>query len=839
MTKPIFPHEMRSFAGMDELIDLALDLRWSWDHGADEIWRSLAPELWDVTRNPWSILQTVAPGKLKDLANNTEFRSRVEALSRERGALPSATWFQKAGAGAPLTRVAYFSLEFMLGEALPIYSGGLGNVAGDQLKAASDLGVPVVGVGLLYQEGYFRQAIAADGSQLALYPINDPGQLPITPARDDTGEWIRLQIHLPAYAVWVRAWQAQVGRVTLYLLDMNDPGNPPIVRGITNELYGGGVELRLTQELVLGIAGWRLLRRLGLNPEVCHLNEGHAAFATLERAADFMRATGQSFDVALQVTRAGNLFTTHTPVAAGFDRFPPDLMRLHLADYAESQLGIPFRDLMALGRQNPDDDQEPFNMAHLAIRASGAVNGVSQLHGEVSRRIFQPLFPRWPRDEVPIGHVTNGIHVPTWDSQASDELWTRYCGKERWLGETDQVGEAMRRVPDQELWAMRQTSRQMLVDQARQRYSQQLAASGASPEQIAQAGQVLDPEALTLGFARRFATYKRPTLLLHDPERLIRLLTDPQRPVQLLIAGKAHPADQAGQAMIRQWVQFTRRPEVQGRVIFLSDYDMLLTEQLVGGVDVWVNNPRRPWEACGTSGMKVLANGGLNLSELDGWWVEAYRPQVGWALGDGQEHDEDPDWDAAEAAALYSILENEVIPTFYTRNADGLPTGWLAKMRESMATLTCRFSANRALRQYTDEYYLPRAAAYEARRQNQAALGIRLANWRRMLEKEWTSMSFGHLDIETRDGQHHFRVEVILGGVDPQAVQVELFAAGPGDHDRQPMARGEALPNREGGYLFTAQIPATRPAGDYTPRLIPYFSGVAAPLEMPLILWQH
>ena len=339
---------------------------------------------------------------------------------------------------------------------------------------------------------------------------------------------------------------------------------------------------------------------------------------------------------------------------------------------------------------------------------------------------------------MPIGHVTNGIHVPTWDSQASDELWTRHCGKERWLGETDQVEEAIRRVPDQELWAMRQASRQTLVNQARQRYSRQLAASGASPEEIAQAGQILDPEALTLGFARRFATYKRPTLLLHDPERLIRLLTDPQRPVQLLIAGKAHPADEAGQEMIRQWVQFTRRPEVQGRVVFLSDYDMLLTEQLVGGVDVWVNNPRRPWEACGTSGMKVLVNGGLNLSELDGWWAEAYQPQVGWALGDGQEHDDDPDWDAAEAAALYSILENEVIPTFYTRNADGLPTGWLAKMRESMATLTARFSANRALRQYTNEYYLPRAAAYEARRQNQSALGIRLTNWRRMLEKEWT-----------------------------------------------------------------------------------------------------
>ena len=342
---------------------------------------------------------------------------------------------------------------------------------------------------------------------------------------------------------------------------------------------------------------------------------------------------GQTFEVALQVTRAGNLFTTHTPVEAGFDRFPPNLIWQYAGHYAENYLGLSYRDFMALGRLDPGDDQEPFNMAYLALRGSGAVNGVSQLHGKVSRSIFQPLFPRWPQDEVPIGHVTNGIHVQTWDSQAADELWTRHCGQERWLGERSQVEEVIRQVSDQELWAMRQASRHTLVEYARQRYPQQLAASGASSEQIAQAGQILDPEALTLGFARRFATYKRPTLLLHDPERLLRLLTDPQRPVQILIAGKAHPADGAGQEMIRQWVQFTRRPEVQGRVVFLSDYDMLLTEQLVGGVDVWINTPRRPWEACGTSGMKVLANGGLNLSELDGWWAEAYSPQVGWALG--------------------------------------------------------------------------------------------------------------------------------------------------------------------------------------------------------------
>ncbi len=841
MADPSFAYEPRSFAGMEELVDLALDLRWSWNHGADDIWRPLAPELWDLTRNPWVILQTVAPDKLKNLAADAMFRTRVKTLAQEmRTSRGAAAWFQRTQAKAPLTTVAYFSMEFMLGEALPIYSGGLGNVAGDQLKAASDLGVPVVGVGLLYQEGYFRQALAADGSQLALYPINDPGQLQITPARDASGEWVRLQVHLLGYNIWIRAWQAQVGRVKLYLLDLNDPGNPPIVRGITNELYGGDLGLRILQELALGIGGWRLLRTLGLNPEVCHLNEGHAAFAILERALDFMTSTGQPFEVALQVTRAGNLFTTHTPVAAGFDRFPPDLVRQHLGNYAESHLGISFRDLMALGRQNPDNDQEPFNMAYLAIRGSGAVNGVSQLHGEVSRSIFQPLFPRWPQDEVPIGHVTNGIHVSTWDSQDSDELWTRHCGKGRWLDEANQVEETICRVPDQELWVMRQASRRKLIDYARQRYSQQLAVSGASPEDIAKAGQILDPEALTLVFARRFATYKRPTLLLHDPERLIRLLTDPQRPVQLLIAGKAHPADGAGQEMIRQWVEFTRRPEVLGRVVFLSDYDMLLTEQLVGGADVWINNPRRPWEACGTSGMKVLVNGGLNLSELDGWWAEAYQPQVGWALGDGQEHDDDPNWDAAEATVLYDILEKEVIPLFYARNADSLPTDWLAKVRASMTTLTARFSANRAVCQYTTEFYLPAAAAYEARRSKQSALGIRLANWRRQIEQEWHSISFGDLQIETHDGQYHFRVEVIFGGGDPQAVQVELFAPDPENRGwRQPMARGDKLPDREGAYLFTTQAPATRPASDFTPRLIPYFPGVAVPLEIPLILWRH
>jgi glycogen phosphorylase len=841
MTGPIFAYEPRGFEGFDDLVELALDLRWSWIHFADDIWGALDPILWNLTRNPWVILQTIAPEKLEQLNADTKFHARVQALAQEqRESRTAPAWFQKMHPDAPLTAIAYFSMEFMLGEALPIYSGGLGNVAGDQLKAASDLGVPVVGVGLLYQQGYFHQVIRADGSQEALYPYNDPGQLPITPARDAEGEWLRLQMQLSGSTIWLRAWQAQVGRVKLYLLDSNDPANPPLARGITSQLYGGGSELRLIQEMVLGIGGWRMLRALGLKPEVCHLNEGHAALAVLERAADFMQAARQPFDVARAVTRAGNLFTTHTPVAAGFDRFAPDLMQQYLGAYSQTQLGLPLRDLLALGRQNPEDENELFNMAYLAIRGSGAVNGVSQLHGQVSRSIFRSLFPRRPPAEVPVGYVTNGIHVPTWDSSASDALWTKYCGQERWLGAITTLEGDIRKVPDAELWAMRQASRRALVEYTRARYARQLGTSGAPANDLAQAGQILDPDALTLGFARRFATYKRPNLLLHDPERLVRLLTNPDRPVQLLIAGKAHPADLAGQDLIRQWIQFIRRPEVRRQVVFLSDYDMFLTEELVMGVDVWINNPRRPWEACGTSGMKVLVNGGLNLSELDGWWAEAYAPQVGWALGDGQEHGDDTAWDASEADALYALLEEQVIPQFYAREANGIPTQWLAKMRESMATLTGRFSANRAVRQYAEEYYLPAAITYCAREANHSALGVEMVDWMRTLADGWSTIEFGDLRVETRNGQHQFEVRVELGEVAPEDVCVELYADMPGgDSFHQEMTRGEKLINSENGWVYTVPVPATRPASDFTPRIIPQYPGIVVPLEMNLILWHH
>jgi len=699
----------------------------------------------------------------------------------------------------------------------------------------------VAGVGLLYQQGYFRQVIDKNGEQQALYPYNDPGQLPITPLRQPNGEWLRLEIALPGYSVWLRAWQVQVGRVKLYLLDSNDAANFPAHRGITSELYGGGPELRLTQELLLGIGGWRLLRALGIQPEVCHLNEGHAAFAVLERARSFMQETAQPFEVALAATRVGNLFTTHTAVTAGFDRFTPALIEQYLGGYAEQKLGIALHDLLALGRQNSNDSSESFNMAYLAVRGSGAVNGVSRLHGKVSRHIFLPLFPHWPEGEIPVGHVTNGVHMPTWDSAPADDLWTGVCGKGRWLGTNETMEQDIRRVSDSVLWKFRTDTCRSLVEYARGRLSRQLAVSGASPEAIDGAKHLFDPNALTLGFARRFATYKRPNLLLHDPERLLRLLTNPHCPVQLIIAGKAHPADEEGKALIQQWVHFIRRPETRPHVIFLSDYDMLLTEHLVQGVDVWINTPRRPWEACGTSGMKVLVNGGINLSELDGWWAEAYTPEVGWALGDGQEHGDDPAWDAAEAVTLYERLEREVIPEFYTRDESGIPTAWVKRMRESMARLTPRFAADRAVREYTEQHYLPASAAYRNRAANKGAVGRQVVDWQHAVDQKWGSLRFGDLRVETNEDHHVFEIEIFLSDLGKNSVRVELYADGinGGDPVRQEMKWARLLPGASYGCLYHATVPAARPAGDYTARVTPHCDGVAVPLEDARILWQR
>lgn len=805
----------------------------------------LDPELWELTHNPWVVLQTVSRQTLERLLASPDFRQEMESLLQARRyANESPSWFQHAYPRDALGTVAYFCMEFMLSEALPIYSGGLGNVAGDQLKAASDLGVPVIGVGLLYQQGYFRQVIDQQGRQQTLFPYNDPGQLPIVPLRSSDGEWLRIRVELPAHCVWLRAWEAQVGRVKLYLLDSNDAANVPAHRGITNDLYGGGAELRLQQEIVLGIGGWRLLATLGIEPDICHLNEGHAAFAVLERAAHFMRTHALPFDAALDITRAGNLFTTHTAVAAGFDRFEPHLIRKYLTAYAEQMLDMTVESLLALGRQVPDDSHEPFTTAYLAIRGSGAVNGVSRLHARISRHLFAPLFPRWPIHEVPVGHVTNGVHVPSWDSVAADQLWTEACGHDRWLGAAEDVGEPIRHIAIARLWQFRLAASTALVDYIRERLSHQLASSGMPQHDVEAARHIFDPSILTLGFARRFAEYKRPNLLLHDPERLLRLLNDPARPVQLVIAGKAHPADLAGQAMIQAWLRFIHRPEARGRVVFLSDYDMQVAEQLVQGVDVWLNTPRRPWEASGTSGMKTLVNGGLNLSVLDGWWAEAFNPGVGWSIGDGLEHDDVAAWDAAEAQEVYERLEREIVPAFYERDESGVPAAWVSRMRESMATLTSRFSTNRSLRDYIERYYLPAAKAFR-HRVAEFHCGAYLHRTRPDQQlfdlRRWASVHFGTASAVGDDSQCRFEVEVYLGDLAPDVVQVQLYADGltGGEPEIIPMVCVRQLPNAANGYVYEVTSPMHRPDTDYTARVVPFHRDRAVPLENQHIAWQR
>jgi glycogen phosphorylase len=822
------------------LTELALDMRWTWNHAADALWQAVDRDTWSLTENPWYMLQNVTPERVAELVRDRRFTAELQRVAAARRAyLDAPGWFGETYPATHLRGVAYFSMEFGIGEALPLYAGGLGVLAGDYLKTASDLGVPAVGVGLLYQEGYFRQLLDSEGVQHEAYPYNEPASLPVQPVVAPSGEWLRLRLEFPGRVLQLRAWQATVGRVTLYLLDSNDPLNSPTDRSITGALYGGGPETRLAQEIVLGIGGWRLLETLGLPIDVCHLNEGHAAFAVLERARHFMAVSGVSFLDALWATRAGNLFTTHTPVAAGFDVFSPALVEKYFPATRGylPELGISLPELLTLGRQVPQNADEPFNIAYLALRGSAAANGVSRLHGETSRRIFQTLYPRWPAREVPIDHVTNGVHVPSWDSAAADRLWTRACGKERWLGPTEDLTEAVQSITDEELWQLRTAGGRALIVYARARLARHLSERGADPETVAQAEGVLDPDILILGFARRFTGYKRPNLLLQDPERLRRLLTDPARPVQIIVAGKAHPADEDGKGLVRAWLEFIQRPEIRHHAVFLEDYDLSLAQQLVQGVDVWVNTPRRPWEACGTSGMKVLVNGGLNLSELDGWWAEAYRPDAGWALGDGRIHAE-PDWDRVEADALYRLLEQDVVPAFYGRDARGIPTAWVARMRASMAALTPRFNGNRMVREYLKRFYLPGAREVRRRCADGGALAGTLRAWHARVTQQWGAVQFGELRVQRDGDRWTFSVPLQVGQLPPTEVRVELYADPAGDEEpiRQVMERASETAD---GYVYRASVPATRPASHFTPRAMPFHPDVRQPAENSLICWQR
>lgn len=816
------------------LFQLALDLRWTWHHGTDELWRALDAEIWDATRNAWLVLNSVSGERLEELANDPEFQERYNAqLSAHSEFIKADTWYSADCPGDLGEGAAFFCMEYGLSESLPLYSGGLGVLAGDFLKASSDLGVPVMAVGLLYQQGYFRQAISTDGEQLEFYPYNDPTMLPVFPLRDDDDQWVRVVVPFPGRHVRLRAWKAQVGRCELLLLDSNDPRNEPGDRGITSELYTGDPEKRLQQEMVLGIGGWRLLEQLGRKPALCHLNEGHCALALIERAFSWQDEHQSDFQTARTATRATNLFTTHTSVASGFDHFSRSLLRLYLTPWLlDRELDVD--QLLALG-----SDGSELNMALLALNMSGRFNGVSRIHQKVTQTIFQRFFPRWPAEDIPADYVTNGVHTPSWDSPESDAIWTRACGQDRWRHPLQQTC-PMADITDEALWELRRLQRTRLVSYLRRRLSSQHCEQNPGYDHGAACGLLLDHETLTLGFARRFTEYKRPDLLLKDQDRLLKLLANRDRPLQIVLAGKAHPYDLPGKEIIRQWKAFSRRPDVEGKVVFIEDYDLGVANQLIQGVDVWLNCPRHPWEACGTSGMKVLVNGGLNLSQYDGWWAEAWNKDVGWAIRPGATFNElsssnNHDHDLSDAKELFDLLEQQVIPGFYDVDSEGIPYKWVQRMRASMDQLTATYSANRMVREYVEQFYLPMVNQGRKRSRETAET---LLQELREIRRHWPRLRFNSFSTrETSEGQT-CTVEVYLDGIEEHRIAVELVAEESefGPRVVTAMEMKHPLGGSAHTFQYECTVPA-RPEGHYTPRLRVRDERLNLPLESPDVLW--
>lgn len=756
----------------DELAALqrvAYNLWWCWEPDATNLFRRLDPDLWKSTRhNPVEMLGILQQTTLEALKNDEGFMAHLRLVDEKLSDyLQAKTWFQKTCNGASGMKLAYFSMEYGLHESLPVYSGGLGILAGDHLKSASDLGLPLVGVGLLYRQGYFRQYLNNEGWQQEYYPENDFYNLPLTLERDENGAPHVFELSFGPRRFKVHIWRVQVGRVPLYLLDTNLEENSPEDRLITAQLYFGDKEMRMIQEILLGIGGIRALRMLGIIPNVCHMNEGHAAFLALERIRLLMEKRGIRFNEAREIVSAGNIFTTHTPVEAGIDHFAPELLDKFFTGYIPS-LGISHDEFIGLGRQNPKNRQESFCMAVLALKLAGHANGVSQLHGEVSRRMWKNLWPELPEEQLPLASITNGVHTRTWMSNHMASLLIRYLGT-RWLDDpTDHgVWRRIAKIPDAELWRTRQSCREKLVDFARKRLKEQLIKVGATTKEIATAEEVLDPEVLTIGFARRFATYKRGTLLLRDLDRLAALLNNPAMPVQFIFAGKAHPQDQEGKELIRQIVQAAQQERFRHRIVFIEDYDMEVARHLVQGVDVWLNTPLRPMEASGTSGMKVAFNGGLNLSVLDGWWCEGYQGNNGWAIGKGEVYEDIEYQNQVEGRALYDLLEKEVIPHFYDQGSDGVPRAWIATMKASLQSLCPVFSTDRMVQEYTGHSYTPSYTQWKRLVDDDLALALDLARWKEGIFKAWPQIRIEEAVAQATDA-------VVVGSLVPVSARIAL-----------------------------------------------------------------
>jgi glycogen phosphorylase len=773
---------------LERLRELAYNLRWSWDHETIALFRRLDRDLWEATgRNPVWMLGRISQQQLQDAANDEAFMAHLDRVCTAFDSYmdeSTGTWYSRNHGSRPeKPTIAYFSTEFGLTECLRNYSGGLGILSGDHMKSASDLSLPLVGVGILFQEGYFAQYLNVDGYQQEAYPINDYPNQPVRKVLDKDGRPLLVKTPLPGRVLCAQIWHVQVGRVPLYLLDTNIPENAlPEDRNLTDRLYGGDRRTRIRQELLLGIGGLQALHLLGIDPLVCHMNEGHSAFLGLERIRVMLEKNPNlTFEEARDICASGDLFTTHTPVPAGLERFGFDLVDEHFP-YMWQALKLTREQFIDLGRENMGG-YELFSMAVLAVNLSSAANGVARLHGVVSRDMWQWMYPRLPKDEVPVGHVTNGIHVETWTSREMGTLYDRYLDPSWREDPTNaETWAAVDRIPDAELWRTHERRRERLVAFCRDRLKQTLTTRGYPLSEIAAAEEALNPDALTIGFARRFATYKRATLIFSDPARLSRILNSADRPVQLIFAGKAHPHDQPGKEFIRGIVQMSRLPEFRNHVVFIENYDMAIARALVQGVDVWLNNPRRPLEASGTSGMKVIYNGGLNASTIDGWWEEGYDPQVGWAIGNGEEYAPDQEnlQDKIEAEALYTLLEKEIVPLYYEqRSRDNLPREWIAKVKRSMKKLAPFFNTTRMVQEYATKYYLPMAERFAQLTEPDLKRGKTYAEWRQKLYTSWPAVRITSVQAKSANlpigTPQTVRAWVDLGSLKPQDVIVQLY----------------------------------------------------------------
>ncbi len=834
------------------LWELAYNFWFSWNMDISELFAQVDQKLWrECESNPVVFLNRLPQRTLEALAGDEFFLDRLREmrksldtyLSRKVPSIP----FPEGDTREPV--IAYFSLEYGISRALPIYSGGLGILAGDHLKSASDLCIPLVGIGIAYQQGYFRQYLTPDGWQQERYPIYDFEQMPMTPATDAEGKRLLVSVDLKSDRIFAQVWRVAVGRITLYLLDTNIVENQPQYKQITTRLYGGNLEMRLWQEILLGIGGIKTLDALGLRPKVIHMNEGHSAFAGLERIRRFMEDSKLTFEAATELVASSSVFTTHTPVPAGNDRFPPDLMQPYFEDYAR-KLGLAWKVFLALGREDPRNDAEPFCMTVLALRLSRFNNGVSQLHGHVSRNMWKRVWPQYPEEDVPIGAITNGVHVPSWVAPDLALLFDRYMGA-NWREDPDcpRVFEQAEAISDAELWRTHERLRERLIDFVRRRLREQLVARGAKRKELQIADEVLDPQALTIGFARRFATYKRATLLLSDPERFLKILKDSPRPVQFIFAGKAHPHDNEGKKLIQQLVQMCNTAECRYSMVFLEDYDMEVASYMYQGCDVWLNTPRRPLEACGTSGMKAMCNGVLNFSTLDGWWAEAWRVDnaFGWAIGQGEEYEDTTYQDFVESQTLYNILENELIPTFYDRGHGNLPRTWIKKMKDALRTLGPVFTSHRMVEDYAKIAYVPALENYNRLVQDDYSAAKALAQWRMDMMTSWSSLQVRN--VQATEPQQVFvgepivvAAEVYLDGIRPQDIRVEIYS-GPVDYEGKFTQRETTImqpteKTSDGWQIFRGEVmPIEAGRFGYTVRILPHHPLLLDSHSLGLIKW--